>query len=210
MLEGIGLRRDDGRDDYGGGPASRRFAGTRSAPGCLACSRWSGRSTAGQRAGIELLRQRPGDLVLDLGCGTGLDFAALDAATDPAGAIVGVDRSVQMLARAQARMRADAAGYDYAAVFGAVACDALIGTYAPSVIADGASAWRSALTAIRSGRRAAVIDLALPCGCGAAGPDLYRCPLQWVERDIAEVDRRMLRGGHVRVAAGTVTPQGQR
>ncbi len=63
---------------------------------------------------IQLLNLQPGDTVVDLGCGTGINFAALAEAVGPTGRIVGVDLSAGMLARA--RQRADRAGLDQVTV----------------------------------------------------------------------------------------------
>lgn len=56
-----------------------------------------------RRRAIELLKLKPGATVLDVGCGTGLSFAALEEQIGPAGAIVGVEQSSDMLERARSR-----------------------------------------------------------------------------------------------------------
>ena len=53
---------------------------------------------------IAQLRLKPGDLVVDLGCGTGANFAALLEIVGPAGRVIGVDLSEAMLARAKQRV----------------------------------------------------------------------------------------------------------
>ncbi len=184
---------------------------------------------AGREAAIGLLGLRPGDRVLDLGCGTGLNFPLLDSAIGPTGTIVGVDLSASMLARAHARVRrrgwrhvslvqADAATAAEAGLFRSDRFDAVLATYALSVIEDGARAWHAALAAVRPAGRAAVVDLALPEGRWRAlaplvrltgftgGVDLDRRPWQWVDRDTVDTEERVLRAGHVRVAVGTVPP----
>lgn len=55
-----------------------------------------------QRA-IDLLRLKNGDRVLDVGCGTGLSFLALEGLVGPKGSIVGIEQSPEMLERARAR-----------------------------------------------------------------------------------------------------------
>lgn len=55
-----------------------------------------------QRA-IAKLAPRRGDIVLDVGCGTGLSFAALQARVGPEGRIVGIEQSPEMIARARER-----------------------------------------------------------------------------------------------------------
>jgi len=55
-----------------------------------------------QRA-IDLLDLKPGDRVLDVGCGTGLSFSMLEGLIGHAGSIVGIEQSPEMLERARAR-----------------------------------------------------------------------------------------------------------
>src|SRR5208337_2163115 len=55
-----------------------------------------------QRA-IDLLRLKIGDRVIDVGCGTGLSFSALEGLVGPDGSIVGIEQSPEMLERARAR-----------------------------------------------------------------------------------------------------------
>ena len=57
------------------------------------------------RRGIGMLGLRPGDTVVDLGCGTGVNLPHLADAVSPGGRVVGVDLSPGMLARARERVR---------------------------------------------------------------------------------------------------------
>lgn len=54
--------------------------------------------------GIRLLDLRPGDTVVDLGCGTGVNLPDLAGAVGPEGRVVGVDLSEGMLAEARQRI----------------------------------------------------------------------------------------------------------
>ena len=49
---------------------------------------------------VALLGVRPGDTVVDIGCGTGLCFAAIQEQIGPEGRLVGIEPSVEMLGRA--------------------------------------------------------------------------------------------------------------
>ena len=51
------------------------------------------------------LALRPGDRVLEIGCGTGRNFPYLREAVGPGGRVYGVDLSAGMLARARALCR---------------------------------------------------------------------------------------------------------
>src|SRR3984885_13185434 len=75
---------------------------------------------------VQALGLRPGSTVVDLACGTGLNFPLLQQAVGPGGRIVGVDLTDAMLARAEDRIEAnswsnvslveaDAAGFDFPA-----------------------------------------------------------------------------------------------
>ena len=59
-----------------------------------------------RRRAISQLRLQPGDVVLDVGCGTGLNFERIQAAIGPGGRLVGIDPSPEMLAAARARVKA--------------------------------------------------------------------------------------------------------
>jgi len=102
---------------------------------------------------VRALGLRAGDSVIDMACGTGLNFPLLEEVIGPDGRIVGVDLTDAMHARAQDRIKAngwsnvslvqaDAAGFDFPAEV-----DAILSTYAltqvpecAEVIAHGAAA----------------------------------------------------------------------
>lgn len=58
-----------------------------------------------RRRAIERLGLRPGDTVIDAGCGTGLSLPLLRAAVGSRGRIVGIEQSPEMLAKAHACVR---------------------------------------------------------------------------------------------------------
>src|SRR5690242_1874289 len=53
---------------------------------------------------IALMEIRPGDTVLDVGCGTGLSFQGLLRRVGPQGRVVGIEPSPEMLALARQRI----------------------------------------------------------------------------------------------------------
>ena len=179
----------------------------------------------GRVVGVAGLRLTPGGSVLDLGCGTGLNHPLLVDGVGPAGTVVGLDRSPQMLA--QARRRATRQGWSQVRTVEAdmldglvpagegVGFDAVIATYALSLVPGWERAWVRALGAVRPGGRIAVVDLALPTGrgavlsplarlaCALGGSDPHAHPWTALERDCADVTAFSLWGGHVQVRVGT-------
>ncbi len=58
-----------------------------------------------RRRAIARLGLKPGETVLDVGCGTGLSFPHVEKFVGPDGAIIGVEQSPDMIAKARARAR---------------------------------------------------------------------------------------------------------
>lgn len=82
------------------------------------------RETAYRKKAIAALELHKGDTVLEIGCGTGLNFPYLQKAVGPEGKIIGLDLTDRMLDQARARVeekgwsnvelvQADAAAYDF-------------------------------------------------------------------------------------------------
>ncbi|MEV7799316.1 methyltransferase domain-containing protein [Microbacterium foliorum] len=168
---------------------------------------------AGRLAGISLLDLSPGDAVVDLGCGTGLNFALLLEAVGPSGIVIGIDRSAEMLAMAQRRIdregwvdsvrliRANAAELRPEAVAQAVTelrggddgrADALLATYSLSVITEREEAWRRARASLRPGARACIVDMQPPHGFWRVLSPLARLACATGGADISARPWRML------------------
>jgi demethylmenaquinone methyltransferase/2-methoxy-6-polyprenyl-1,4-benzoquinol methylase len=114
---------------------------------------------------VRALGLRPGDFVVDLACGTGLNFPLVQEAIGPDGRIVGVDLTDAMLARAQARIetngwrnvslvQSDAAAFEFT-----TGADAILSTYALTQVPDSAAVVAHGAAALSEGRRMVVLDL---------------------------------------------------
>jgi ubiquinone/menaquinone biosynthesis C-methylase UbiE len=57
-----------------------------------------------QREAVSLLHLKTGDVVVDVACGTGSNFAAIERGIGQSGRLIGVDLSEEMLQRARARV----------------------------------------------------------------------------------------------------------
>jgi ubiquinone/menaquinone biosynthesis C-methylase UbiE len=117
---------------------------------------------------VRALGLRPGDTVVDLACGTGLNFRLLELVVGPRGRIVGVDLTDAMLARAQDRIKAngwsnvslvqaDAAGFDFPDEV-----NAILSTYALTQVPECAEVIAHGAKALAGGGRWAVLDLKVP------------------------------------------------
>jgi ubiquinone/menaquinone biosynthesis C-methylase UbiE len=73
---------------------------------------------------IAHLELRPGDVVLDVGCGTGLSFAGLRERIGDAGRIVGIEQSPEMIAKARDRIAEQ--GWDHVRLVNAPVAQAVI------------------------------------------------------------------------------------
>ena len=187
----------------------------------------------GRRLGIGGLDLRPGDRVLDVGCGTGWNFPLLEEEIGESGLIIGVDLSEQMLEQAARRVkrqgwgnvslvRANAETLDETDLktIGVDAAprafDAVLFTYSLSLMTNWQRAWRQATTLARDQARVTVVDMQLPqagarwfsplarLACALGGSDIMAHPWTVLERETAHVEEWSLRGGHIQVRAGTL------
>ncbi len=117
---------------------------------------------------VQALGLRAGDSVIDIACGTGLNFPLIEEVIGPDGQIVGVDLTDAMLARARDRtetngwgnvslVQADAADFDFPAQV-----DAILSTYALSQVPECARVIAHGAAALAAGGRWVVLDLKVP------------------------------------------------
>ena len=85
-----------------------------------------------RRRAVASLRLQGGEVVLDVGCGTGMSFPPIQAAIGPRGRLIAVEPSPQMLARARQRVRA--AGWSNVTLVEASAEEATIPAEADAVL----------------------------------------------------------------------------
>lgn len=92
----------DNRDDHGRG--QRLYDRWSDHQGLFRAGKlvvFAGREDAYRQQALAGLDARPGDTVLDVGCGPGVNFATLRERVGPAGRVVGVDYSRGMVERAR-------------------------------------------------------------------------------------------------------------
>jgi demethylmenaquinone methyltransferase/2-methoxy-6-polyprenyl-1,4-benzoquinol methylase len=123
-----------------------------------------------RKAAVRTLALRPGDTVVELGCGTGLNFRLLQRSIGPSGRIIGVDMTDAMLAKARERIRryqwcnvelvqSDVAKYAFRS-----SVDGILSTFAMEFVPEYDDLIRRCSEALRPGRYMVVGDLKPPEG----------------------------------------------
>lgn len=179
---------------------------------------------AGRLLGVQRCGLRTGDRVVDLACGTGLNTPLLLERVGASGTVIGIDASADMLA--VARDKADRFGWQGAqfcegdagrlaeVLPDVIDVDAVIVSYALSIIDDWRAAFEQALALVRPGGRIVVVDMSYPTGrwrvfaplvafaFAMGGVDASRAPWRLVEQTCVEVQHDVVRGGHIHVVSG--------
>ncbi|RJN32308.1 class I SAM-dependent methyltransferase [Nesterenkonia natronophila] len=188
---------------------------------------------AGRRRLLQLMDLQRGQQVLDIGCGTGLNFSLLREQIGAEGILVGIDRSAAMLARAQRKaerngwkniilIHADATALDEPSVSAHVVreggrplADAALATYSLSLMVDWPRAWRVMWELTTPEARLGICDMQEPNGpgrvcrplakavCRLSGSDIAAHPWTALEHDCTNVLHASLRSGHVQVRTGS-------
>lgn len=117
---------------------------------------------------VQALGLQTGDSVIDIACGTGLNFPLIEEVVGPEGRILGVDLTDAMLAKAEDRIesngwtnvslvQADAVDFDFPSEV-----DAILSTYALSQVPECAEVIAHGAAALSEGGRWVVLDLKVP------------------------------------------------
>jgi ubiquinone/menaquinone biosynthesis C-methylase UbiE len=123
---------------------------------------------AQRRLAVQALGLRAGDSVVDIACGTGLNFPLIEEVIGPDGRLIGVDLTDAMLTRAEDRIetngwtnidlvQADAVDFDFP-----TEVDAILSTYALSQVPECAEVIAHGSAALSEGGRWVVLDLKVP------------------------------------------------
>ena len=119
----------------------------------------------GRKPALEALHPRPGDTVLDLACGTGLNFRHIIERIGPQGRVVGVDFARAMLKRARrkvARHRWDGVtlveGDATSLPLAGDSCDAVLCSYAMAIIPDYPRAIAEAVRVLKPGGQLVLLE----------------------------------------------------
>ncbi len=126
------------------------------------------REQAYRKRAVRALGLTAGDTVVEIGCGTGLNFARLRRAVGVEGKIIGLDMTDGMLRRARARaqrqgwtniqlVQQDAAGYEFPE-----RVDGIISTFAITLVPEFEQVIERAARALRPGGRFVILDLKRP------------------------------------------------
>lgn len=122
---------------------------------------------------VDALGLSRGQTVVEIGCGTGLNFARLQRAVGPEGRIIGVDMTDAMLAQASKRIarrgwsnvdlvRRDAAEFEFPAHV-----DGILSTFAVTFVPEFDEVIRKGAACLTPGGRWVIADFRMPSGSSA-------------------------------------------
>jgi ubiquinone/menaquinone biosynthesis C-methylase UbiE len=125
------------------------------------------RERAYRQNAVEALNLQPGDTVVEVGCGTGLNFRLLQQVVGPTGRIIGVDLTEAMLAQARQRVaengwsnvelvHSDAALFQFPK-----GVDGIISTFALTLVPEFDQVIQNGANALAPGKRWVILDLKL-------------------------------------------------
>lgn len=126
------------------------------------------REFAYRKMAVRALDLKRGDSVVEIGCGTGLNFRFLRSAVGPEGKIVGVDLSADMLTAASQRMernnwtnielvQSDAATYQFPSAVGGI-----LSTFAITLIPQFDKVIQNGAKVLASGKHFVILDFKKP------------------------------------------------
>ncbi len=126
------------------------------------------REQAYRKRAIDSLGLQPGDTVVEIGCGTGLNFKLLQRAVGPTGRVIGVDMTDAMLAEAKERVRrkgwanvelvrTDAAAYVFPDQVNGV-----LSTFALTLVPEFDDVIRRGVVVLAPGGRFVILDFKMP------------------------------------------------
>jgi arsenite methyltransferase len=105
---------------------------------------------------------KPGERILDVGCGTGVNVHAISKLVGPSGKVIGIDNSPAMLSVARDKASADNVEYRQMAVeemdFPEASFDGIVCTQVLGYVADPVAVIRSALRVAKPGGRVFVAE----------------------------------------------------
>ncbi|MEO7371079.1 MAG: methyltransferase domain-containing protein [Ilumatobacteraceae bacterium] len=210
-------------------PGRRRYGHIGAVYDAISLERWLYRQPRERLH--DMIGPQPGATIVDVGCGTGLNFEGLVRLVGPAGRVIGLDASPSMLAAATRRTRA--AGWDNVFVIEAdigllaaalctsgieiAAIDVVIATFVVATLRDPSSFWRSVDEIIAS-HPCLVVALAdigpadatrrlpalvLNTFAALGGNHLRARPWNDLARRSPDVVTEQHLGGHVHLAVGT-------
>jgi ubiquinone/menaquinone biosynthesis C-methylase UbiE len=180
-----------------------------------------------RKEAVSTLSLNRGDVVVDIGCGTGLNFALLQEAVGPEGKIIGVDLTDAMLDQARQRttehrwnnvelVQSDATQYEFPRQV-----NGIISAFALTFIPDCSWVIQNGCKVLAPGGKWVVLDMAWPSGWpfwwrhvlfflpsyGITGDVIQRRPWQLVrhtmEQHLVEVTWKPFWMGFFYLASGT-------